>query len=80
MLRDVARDMMIRCAREEGVEPGLVIQMRRSRTAVRARDRAVALVKWSTSASLWEIARAFGFDDHSSVITAVSRHEARLNP
>lgn len=77
MLTDV-RLVVLSVASEHEVDPDAILKLVRHPIVVRARDHALALVKWSTGLGWSEIARQFGMD-HTSVIAAVERHEALLN-
>jgi hypothetical protein len=55
-----------------------VLSPSRSPSLVRARDHAMALIRWSTGLSFPEIGRLFD-RDHTSVIAAVDRYEVLLN-
>lgn len=67
-----------RIAKGHGVSMRDLLAGVRTAPVVRARDQAVAVVRWSTGWSSPHVGRLFGLD-HSSVLAAVARHEARLN-
>lgn len=77
--RTAFRELQARIAAEHGLtRPEVLLSQNRQPAVVRARDHFLAVVKWSTGLSLKEMRDVFGMD-HTSILTAIRRHEARLN-
>lgn len=77
------RDPILKLARAIATEHGIVkaeciFSERRHPSIVRARDHLLAVVRWSSGLSYPEIGAIFRMD-HTSVMSAIARHEARLN-
>lgn len=68
-----------RIAADHGVDLAHLLGGDRHEPVVRARDHAVAVLRWSTGWSLPHLGRLFGMD-HTSIMLAVRRHDAVLNP
>jgi chromosomal replication initiator protein len=65
-------------AESHGVTLDMVLGPERSDHIVRAREHALAVVRWSTGLSFPAIGNIFD-RDHSTVMSAVRRYEAMLN-
>lgn len=71
-------DIIEQVAHEYGLTRAEILARRRHRSIVYARQHAMWRCKKETSASLPEIARAFGGFDHTTVIHAVRSYEKRM--
>lgn len=77
-LTPAAERLAASIAREHGLPVGIMLSRARHPSIVEARDHFIAVLAWSTAHSTTEIAAFLG-RDHSGIIDAVGRHEARLN-
>jgi chromosomal replication initiator protein len=68
----------VQVASQHGISHAEIISHRRQRPLVRARQEAMYRCKKETSYSFVQIARYFGGRDHTTVLHAVSKHEARM--
>lgn len=73
-----ARPTLERIAREEGVTIGAILGLSRYPRVVKARHRAMAVIRWSTEWSYPEIGRLFN-RDHTTVMAGVEKYEAKIN-
>ncbi len=68
-----------RIAAAHGITLGVLLDGSRTAPVVRCRDHALHVLRWSTLWSYPHLGHLFGMD-HTSVMVAVQRHEALLNP
>lgn len=75
---DLIRKVVRETAARHGLEVGDIYGKKRSRHIVPARSEACYRLNKELGVSLTTIARKIGYNDHSSVFTAVHRHEAAI--
>src|SRR5580700_3098671 len=68
--------VVVSVANEHGVTFGQIMGKIRDAHIVRARERAMALCRWSTGMSYPSLGALFG-SDHTSIMAAVRRYERR---
>jgi hypothetical protein len=72
------REYVARVAKSHAVSLQAVMSTARHPAVCRARDQAMAVLRWTCNYSFPELGAMFG-RDHTSVMAAVERYEARLN-
>jgi len=77
-LRSHVTQAVRRIARDSGCTAEDIYGTSRHPIVARARRRAMAVLRWSTTLSLPELGRIFN-RDHTSVLTAVRKYEDELN-
>lgn len=78
-LRKQALPTLKRIATEHHISVDAMMSRSRQPDLVRARVRAMAVLRWSTGWSLPDLGRLFG-RDHTTILAAVRSYEAELNP
>ena len=79
LVRIGANNLLDKIAKEHGILfAKSILDKTRNPRIVLARDHFLALVRWSTTLSLPEMAFIFRMD-HTSILSAIRRHENLLN-
>jgi len=73
------RSVCAEIAEAHGITVTSLLSPLRYAHIVRARDHALAVIRWSSGLSYPELGRIFGCRDHTTVHAAVRRHEHVLN-